>query len=137
MNHYCRNCGERLSSGEKVCPKCEAEVFDSRIDVEEKKQEMIEEKEQEKKYIAIMIIFAVLNTIASYMGSKNQSLFSSFGPLFALVFIITLIYARIKLPQSKMIQIIFIIVLAGLIAYFVAVIYVFLTCTEAINGRGI
>ena len=37
LNNYCRNCGKKLDLNEKYCTNCGAEVFEKRINIEERK----------------------------------------------------------------------------------------------------
>ena len=50
LNNYCRNCGKKLDLNEKYCTNCGAEVFEKRINIEEKKNELDSYKRKEKIY---------------------------------------------------------------------------------------
>ncbi|MDD6879522.1 MAG: hypothetical protein PUD59_04780 [bacterium] len=112
MNNYCRNCGEKLENDINVCPKCNAEVFKNRINVEEKKKELYEYKNKENKYVILIIALFSLSCISFVFN-----FLSYINPLLFLCAIITLIYAKITMNKSIKIKIIFNIIIILPILY--------------------
>ena len=134
MNNYCRNCGEKLDNNTKICPKCNAEVFETRVNVEQKKNEIKEYKKKENKYIIIVITLYALSFLTPYLKSLGEYNFISFiSPLLPLGAVITLIYARITMNKSKKIRIMFNIFMVLIILYLLFIVFIFITCTGALN----
>lgn len=134
MNNYCRNCGEKLENNAKICPKCNAEVFETRVNVEQKKNEIEEYKKKENKYIIIVIALCALSFLTPYLKSLGEYNFISFiSPLLPLGAVITLIYARITMDKSNKIRIMFNIFMALIILYLLFIVFIFITCTNAID----
>lgn len=134
MNNYCRNCGEKLENGIKSCPKCSAEVFDERINVDEKKKELEVYKKKEKKYIIIVITLFAIALAVPYLNFLGIYSFISYLSSLALLgAIITLIFARITMNNSKKIKIMFNIFLALTILYFLYILFIFAACYVTLN----
>ncbi len=134
MNNYCRNCGEKLEKNAKICSKCNAEVFETRINVEQKKKEIEEYKEKENKYIIIVIALYALSYLLPYLNIHGEYNFiSNISPLLSLGAIITLIYARITMNKSKKIRIMFNIFMTLIILYLLFIVFIFITCAGALN----
>ena len=134
MNNYCRNCGEKLENITKICPKCNAEVFETRVNVEQKKNEIEEYKKKENKYIIIVITLYALSYLSPYLNVLGEYNFISYiSPLLSLGATITLIYARITMNKSKKIRIMFNIFMVLIILYLLFIIFIFITCTGALN----
>lgn len=129
MNNYCRNCGKKLENDIKVCPVCNAEVFENRINVSLKKEELIKNKQKERKYlIAIGILFTV-GLIEWFLTYFFESIFFySIYPLVFLSAIIVLITAKVALPQSKIIKVLFYILIAIIILYSCMLMFILARC---------
>ena len=108
MNNYCRNCGEKLESDTKICPKCNTEVFENRINIEQRKNELEEYKKKENRYIITIFLLYALSYLSAYLGFRKEYSFISYiNPLLSLGAIITLIYARITMNKSQKIRTLF------------------------------
>lgn len=130
MNSYCRNCGEKLENDIKMCPKCGAEVFEKRINIEKKKIELDEYRKKENKYILIIITLYTLSYLLSYL---NNNFISYITPLLSLSSTIILVYARINMNDSKKIRIMFNIFIVLIILFNLFILFTFLTCINFIN----
>ena len=131
MNNYCRNCGEKLENNTKICPKCNAEVFETRVNVEQKKNEIEEYKKKENIYIIIVITLFALSYLSSYLNVLGEYNFISYiRPLLYLGAVITLIYARITMDKSNKIRIMFNIFMALIILYLLYIVFIFITCAD-------
>lgn len=134
MNNYCRNCGEKLGNDIKVCPKCNAEVFENRINVEQTQKEIEEYKKKENNYIITVIVLYALSFLSPYLNFLGEYNFISYiSPLLSLGAIIILIYARITMDKSKKIKTMFNIFMALTVLYLLFIIFIFITCAGAFN----
>lgn len=134
MNNYCRNCGEKLENDTKACPKCNAEVFENRVNVEQRKNELEEYKKKENKYIIIIIALYALSYLSPHLIFWGEYNFISYiSPLLSLGATITLIYARITMNKSKKIRIMFNIFMALIILYLLFIIFIVIPCIGALN----
>lgn len=116
LNNYCRNCGKKLDLNEKYCTNCGAEVFEKRINIEEKKKELDIYKRKEKIYILSVIILISLYFLSVHFNlSKKYEFISFINSLLLIVSFIIIIYARITMCDSKKIRIMFNLFLAYLI----------------------
>ena len=132
MNNYCRNCGAKLEPNSKICPKCNAEVFEERIDVTKKEEELHEYQKKENKYIIIVLVLFVLAYIISSFGRIYD--FASFvAHLIWLIAIVILIYARITMNKSRKIKIMFNIFMALVIIYLLYIVLLFIACSSIVN----
>lgn len=135
MNNYCRNCGEKLENNIKVCPKCNAEVFENRVNVEQRKNELEKYKKKENMYIIVIIILYASAYLSPYyfriLGVYN--FISYIIPLLYLAATITLIYARITMNKSQKIRIMFNIFMILIVLYLFFIIFMFITCTGVLN----
>ncbi len=134
MNNYCRNCGEKLNSNDKQCPKCHAKVFEKRIDVKQKKLEIKEFKRKETIYVIIIFsLYAIAYLVAHLNISKNNNFVSNTSSLFLLGSVITLVYARITLNKSIIIRVLFGILIGIIIISIIWIIFLFATCGSIFN----
>lgn len=131
MNSFCRNCGEKLETNVKYCAKCGAEVFSKRINIEEEKQKRIKFKRKENIFIALIISLIFFTFLLSRI--KNNFFVSFLNPLFFLIAIILLVYAKIKLKKSKKIKILFDCFVSLVISFLLINILLEITCSNAIN----
>lgn len=116
LNNYCRNCGKKLDLNEKYCTNCGAEVFEKRINIEEKKKELYIYKRKEKIYILSVIILISLYFLSVHFNlSKKYEFISFINSLLLIGSFIIIIYARITMCDSKKIRIMFNLFLAYLI----------------------
>lgn len=135
MNNYCRHCGEKLEANVTVCPKCSAEVIEARVNIEEKKKEIDEQKKKAKKYVLIMALFYALAYLIDYYKELFEGSFIyNLRSLFPLMAIITLIYARVTLKQSKLIRVLFGILLTLTILYILFFLFILITCMAFMNS---
>ncbi len=67
MNNYCRNCGEKLEEGSKICGKCQVVVIDERIRVDN----------GYIKYIILNLILIILGIIVPF-GYKSLFFIAAF-----------------------------------------------------------
>lgn len=135
MNNYCRNCGEKIPDNTNVCPKCYAEVFDTRVDVEKTMVEEEQNKKKEKIFVVVIIsLFASSFLISFFNKSYVQNALSTIESLLSLAGIVTLIYARITLNNSKIIKILFIIMIVIIVGYFLMLLLIVLACVGLITG---
>jgi len=72
LNNYCRNCGKKLDLNEKYCTNCGAEVFEKRINIEEKKKELDIYKRKEKIYILSVIILISLYFLSVHFNLSKK-----------------------------------------------------------------
>lgn len=131
MNNYCRNCGRKLESGEKKCINCDAEVLEKRINVESKRQELAEYKKKENRYIILTIFLYVLSYLVNFESYFN--FLSSYSSLIFLGSIMTAIYARITLNNSKNIKTMFNVFILVIIINFLFVLLLITTCESVID----
>lgn len=131
MNNYCRNCGHKLDNDSKFCTNCGTEVLEKRVDdVKEKNAEYNSYKKLEKKYL---IILGILFALPKVLFFANASVLS---PLCSIAFYITLIYARIKVKESKIIKVIFIIEMILLALGIIASIAILIFCANTLKDCG-
>ena len=126
MNNYCRNCGEKLEKNQKVCHKCNAEVFEQRIDVEKKEKELVEFKKKEIIYITIIISIFVFVIFLHHFNFLEKN--NAISPLLILGDIILLVYARITMNRSVKIKVIFYIFTGLIILYLISMLLLFISC---------
>lgn len=134
MNNYCRNCGEKLEAEVKLCPKCNTEVIENRIDIDEKQKELKAYKEKEIGLITIIILLYSFAFFSSYFSYSNGYEFILYiKPLIYLGATMTLIYARSTMHDSIKIKIIFNIFIFLTVIFFLVTLFLFMTCQEIIN----
>ena len=134
MNNYCRNCGEKLEENVKICPKCNTEVFETRVNTEQMRIEGEEYKKKENTYIIIVIVLYALSFLSRFsIYLIDYSIYSFIRPLLFLGATITLIYARITMNKSTKIRTMFNIFISLLIIYLVFIAIVFISCASAFN----
>lgn len=131
MNNYCRNCGQKLENNVTNCPNCNAEIFEKRINVDEKKEEITKFKEKEKNYVIIILLLQFIPYLL--VGSEN-AIVTFISPLLSVASYILLIYARITMSNSKVIKTMFNILLILFIIRLLYVIIIFVACTNIIKG---
>lgn len=131
MNNYCRNCGQKLVNSVTNCPNCNAEIFEKRINVGEKKEEITKFKEKEKNYVIIILLLQFIPYLL--VGSEN-AIVTVISPLLSVSSYILLIYARITMNNSKVIKTMFNILLILFIIRLLYVIIIFVTCTSVVKG---
>ena len=147
MNNYCRNCGKKIEDNAKFCDACGVEVIEKRIEPEKKEAELQEFKKKEKKFVIAILslyastyLFSGLIYINDSLPNPSETLYklvAAIIPLLSLAALITLVYARITLKESKAIRIIFIIflILTGLIVlYYLFILLVCLGLLGALSG---
>ena len=146
MNNFCRNCGEKLEDNIKVCPKCGAEVFEEKIDVEQKQVELENFKKKENFYIFLIIgLFAfgyglpiIFDSIYKATDSvelyKVYNAIKSICSLLSLAGIITAIYARVTMHDSTKIKVLFRIIIVLVILFLIYAIWVVILCSSAMGS---
>ena len=115
MNNYCRNCGKKIEANLNKCDYCEAEIIEKRVIPQEKEIEIKKYKSKEKKYIISIIILFITPIILEkieieygfYLSDYIILLFYMSYSVLRLAFLITLVYARITMSNSKIIKVIF------------------------------
>lgn len=110
MNNYCRNCGNKLESNAKVCSKCGFEVL--KIDSTDDVKNIVNTPEYKKKeniYVIIVIFLFLLSVFVPSIDDLlgENSIFSSISPLFTVATMITLIFAKFEMPDSKKIKLLY------------------------------
>lgn len=137
MNNYCRNCGNKLEPNTKVCSKCGLEV--SKIDSTDDVKNIVNTPEYKKKeniYVIIVIALFLLSVFAPSIDNLlgKNSFFSSISPLFTVATMITLIFARITMHQSRKIEILFnVFMTLMLLGIFLVVVFT-ITCMNTMNN---
>lgn len=137
MNNYCRNCGNKLESNAKVCSKCGFEVL--KIDSTDDVKNIVNTPEYKKKeniYVIIVIALFLLSVFAPSIDNLlgKNSFFSSISPLFTVATMITLIFARITMHQSRKIEILFnVFMTLMLLGIFLVVVFT-ITCMNTMNN---
>lgn len=119
MNNYCRNCGEKLENGIKICPKCNTEVLENRVNVEVKEKEVVEYKNKEN--ICILLTLALYSLCFFVYKLSDKTDFENLTFICSLLFwaaTVTLIYIRITMNDSKKIKLMFNIIVGIIVALF-------------------
>ena len=109
MNNYCRHCGFKFENGEDVCPKCKVKVIKDRINVEQKKEEIKENKKTENIYFFVCLGF-IFFTIGSYFVSFLNDLF----PVLVLITVVLIIISKAKVKNSVKINVLYYLLLIGI-----------------------
>lgn len=134
MNNYCKNCGEKL--GEKIneCPRCKTKVNESQINIEQEKKVPEEYHKKDIIYFVATLILYLLPLLMHELGEIFEIfIFDYIGPFFTLASVITIISARIKMPESKKIKILFIIIIALSIVELIGEIIKLIICDSLMN----
>ena len=135
LNNYCRNCGKKLDFNEKYCTNCGAEVFEKRINIEEKKNELDIYKRKEKRNILSVIILISLYFLSIHFNlSKKYEFISFINSLLIISSFIIIIYARITMNDSKKIRIMFNLFLAYLVYIMVLLLILMIGLNSLIRG---
>ena len=115
MNNYCRNCGQKLKENQTEC-SCGAVVIDKRVDIDARKQEIIQFKKKEKTYLTVIISLLIAEALVSYISNNfNVRFLDSIPGLIALALFIAIITARVKCGESSVIRGLFAIMIAFLV----------------------
>lgn len=128
VNNYCRNCGKKINENEKVCSNCNAEVFNDRIDVEKKKNELEKYRYKEKVYVIVIICMYILPYFLIRFKLVNDSVSSFISPLLYLGATVLLIYAKIMMHDSIKIKVLFYTIISLVVLYVLSTILMFVTC---------
>ena len=130
MNNYCRNCGEKLENDITVCPKCNCEVLDGRINVEEKREELKYFRKKEFDYILSIIFLYLMAFLISNTEAYGYDPFLSFiVPLMTLGATVLLVYAKFSMKKSFIINLLYKVFILLILAYFIYIIYLMMACT--------
>ena len=117
MNNYCRNCGNKLESNEKVCSKCGFEVL--KIDSTDDVKNIVNTPEYKKKeniYVIIVIALFLLSVLVPSINDLlgENSVFSAVSPWLTISFLAAVIFAKFEMPDSKKIKLLYFVI--GIIA---------------------
>ena len=107
------------------------EILDNRINIEQKKIELNDLKNNEKKYIYLVISLFLLSGIISCL--ETNTFLSLINPIIFFSAVIITIYAKITNKNSKKIKILFYIVISYVIIYILSLLLLFITCIKIIN----
>ena len=110
MNNYCRNCGNKLESNEKVCSKCGFEVL--KIDSTDDVKNIVNTPEYKKKENIYVIIVIALFLLSVFVPSINyllgeNSVFSAVSPWLTISPLAVVIFAKFEMPDSKKIKLLY------------------------------
>lgn len=110
MNNYCRNCGNKLESNEKVCSKCGFEVL--KIDSTDDVKNIVNTPEYKKKeniYVIIVIALFLLSVFAPSIDNLlgKNSFFSVVSPWLTISPLAAVIFAKFEMPDSKKIKLLY------------------------------
>lgn len=136
MNNYCRNCGIKLESNTKECPKCKAKVFEERIDPVKKSKDIKDYKNKENIVLLVFLLTSLLFFATFYLKIfKDSKIIIYLTPIILVSPIITLIYGCITLKQSKVLKSILIVIgIVALIIFVVSGIVIYVLFDTLLSG---